>query len=126
MKIVGSALLFLMAWPIFVIVWWVKPDTRPTIVQQIVNFTRSHPRLCAWFGVGFGLTGGIGNLTGTAYGAGFTGLGIAAGCGFLLLRWRIQERAARNAEIAARADAQHRAYLEGDDFGLYGTREMPL
>ncbi|MGV9674578.1 hypothetical protein ACWDSJ_04805 [Nocardia sp. NPDC003482] len=136
MKYIGWGLLFLLAWPVFVIVWLVAPDTRPRVVQRIVEFAKAHPKGCAWGGLVFGVlafTGGIADgvspdpaePSGNPIGGIIVSLAIITGCSFLLLRWRWRERQARDAEIAARADAQHQAYLAGDDFGVYGTRDMP-
>lgn len=42
-------------------------------------------------------------------------------------RERLNGERARNARLAARADAQHRQYLAGEDRGLYGDyRPAPL
>ncbi|MGN2641151.1 restriction endonuclease [Nocardia takedensis] len=117
-------LLYLCFWPVFLVVWWVSPSLRPHWVQKIVDFAHRHPKACAWSGVAFGLIGGIGNVR-EDLGATAFGLAIAAGCGFLLLRWRRRERAEAAAAVAARADVQHNAYLAGDDFGVYGTRDTP-
>lgn len=56
------AQLFCMAWPIFVLVWWVKPDSRPRFVQQVIDFVRQYPKQSAMAGIAFGLIGGVGNL----------------------------------------------------------------
>ncbi|WP_405178698.1 hypothetical protein OG225_32445 [Nocardia sp. NBC_01377] len=103
---------------------WASPNSRPHWVQATVDFAHRHPKPCACGGVAFGLIGGIGNIT-EDLGATAFGLAIAAGCGFLLLRWRRREQADAAAEIAARADIQHNAYLSGDEFGVFGTRDTP-
>lgn len=52
----------------------------------------------------------------------FLALGLLAAAGYLGYRAyeRALERGAEATRIAARADAQHRAILSGDDFGRYG------
>jgi len=52
----------------------------------------------------------------------FLSLLAAATLGFLgyLAYQRAAGRRAEDASIASRADAQHRAYMSGDSFGLYG------
>lgn len=133
MKTLGWIVLFLMFWPVFVIIWWVAPEHRPRFVQQVIDFARAHPKATAWMGLVFGVllfAGGLGELVSpTRPGNPILGLVFSAGivllCGGLLVRWRWQEIQARNREIARRADEQHQAYLAGDDLGLYGTRDMP-
>lgn len=136
MKTLGWIMLFLMFWPVFVIIWWVAPEHRPRFVQQVIDFARAHPKATAWMGLAFGVllfAGGVSELISpdpnTPHSNPVGGLvfsaAIVAGCGFLLARWRWQEIQARNAEIARRADEQHQAYLAGDDLGLYGTRDTP-
>lgn len=52
----------------------------------------------------------------------FLGLVALAGLGYLGYRAyeRAVDRRAEQAKIAARADAQHRAYMSGDSSGIYG------
>ncbi|WP_181719740.1 hypothetical protein [Nocardia gipuzkoensis] len=125
MRTLGWILLFCMAWPIFVLVWWVKPDSRPRFVQQVIDFVQRYPKQSAAAGIAFGLVGGIGNLADGQLDSGLFGVGLAAGLTGVLV-WLIhKDRAAAAAEVAARAEAQHQAYLQGDDWGTYGTRDLP-
>jgi len=70
-----------------------------------------------------GLVGGL-FLLGLAvtYWHVFLGLVALAGLGYLGYRAyeRAVERRAEQAKIAARADAQHRAFMSGDPSGIYG------
>lgn len=52
----------------------------------------------------------------------FLGLVALAGLGYLGYRAyeRAVDRRAEQAKIAARGDAQHRAFMSGDSFGIYG------
>ncbi|WP_156769453.1 hypothetical protein [Nocardia sp. 852002-20019_SCH5090214] len=102
----------------------------------MVAFVKAHPKGCTWAGLIFGVFGLISEIQNliapdptrpddnpvTGF---FIAFLIIGGCSFLLIRWRLREQAAKNAEIAARADAQHQAFLAGDDFGVFGTRETP-
>ncbi|MET7752326.1 MULTISPECIES: hypothetical protein [Actinomycetes] len=107
-----------------------------SFVQRVIAFAKRHPKGCAWGGLVFGvlaLVGGVMNVVSpdptqphqNPVGGFIVAVAIIVGCSFLLLRWRRQEWAAQQAEIAARADAQHQAYLRGDDFGVFGTRDTP-
>lgn len=126
MKKFGWVLLFLIAYPVFFVVWWLKPDTRPAFVQQVIDFVKKYPKQSTIAGIVFGLIGGIGNLVSGEFGPGAFGLVWAAAFTALLARLIAKDRAAAAAEISARADAQHLAYLAGDDFGIYGTRDRAL
>ncbi|WP_063006018.1 hypothetical protein [Nocardia salmonicida] len=126
MKTIRWILLFVIAWPVFVMVWWLKPETRPAFVQQVIDFVKQYPKQSTIAGIAFGLIGGIGNLAEGEFGPGVFGLVLAAGFAALLARLIAKDRAAAAAEIAERADAQHLAYLADDDFGVYGTRDRPL
>lgn len=55
-------------------------------------------------------------------------LAVLAGVGYLGYRAyeRAVERKAEQARIAARADAEHRAFMRGDDSGIYGQYPPPL
>ncbi|MGV9613221.1 hypothetical protein [Nocardia xishanensis] len=122
MRVSGLHVLgFIFFWPFYVLVWWLRPDTRPDFVQQLIAFVREHPKPTAWAGVGFGGIGGVGNLIELELGPAALALGTACVCGWLLIKWRRQEQAAAIAEIAARADAQHQAVMQGDEWGIYGT-----
>ncbi|MFI9505313.1 hypothetical protein [Nocardia sp. NPDC052566] len=112
-----------------------RHSPRSMACNAMIDFVKQHPKGSAWSGLVFGVLGFAGgimqiispdpaNPENPAGGMVLAAV-IAAGCGFLLLRWRTQEIAAKSAEIVARADAQHQAYLAGDDFGLYGTRDRP-
>ncbi|TLF72906.1 hypothetical protein [Nocardia cyriacigeorgica] len=119
-------LLIVFAWPVALIVWIVKyPDQAKNVWRTIRDHVRAHPALFLWGGFGLGVLGVIIGVT--ALDPGMTAFYCvwAAVFGSLLVRRQLKARAVAAAEIAARADAQHAAYLAGDDFGVYGTRDMP-
>ncbi|WP_043598937.1 hypothetical protein [Nocardia otitidiscaviarum] len=125
-RAVGWALLILFAWPIALIVWIVKyPDQAKRTWNTLRDFVRKHPRGCAIGGTIFGAIGVPAGISEGDLGMIVFYAGIMIACAVWLLIQRKQARSSEAAAIAARADAQHHAYLNGDDFGLYGTRDMP-
>ncbi|WP_433717060.1 hypothetical protein ACQP2U_42590 (plasmid) [Nocardia sp. CA-084685] len=124
----GAILLFLFAWPFFVLYWWANPDARPQWVRQLIELVKTFPKLSAGIGIAVGLglvIGGLANNPSENFPASIAGVVAVAVCGGLLWWQLARERAAAAAQIAARADAQHAAYLRGEDFGIYGTNDLP-
>ncbi|MBF6239495.1 hypothetical protein IU474_20815 [Nocardia otitidiscaviarum] len=125
-RAVGWTLLVLFAWPIALIVWIAKyPNQAKCVWNTIRDFVRKHPRGCAVGGVIFGAIGIPAGISEADAGMIIFYAGIMVACAVWLLIQRKRAHRAAAAAIAARPDAQHRAYLEGDDYGVYGTRDMP-
>ncbi|MDE1672019.1 hypothetical protein [Nocardia gipuzkoensis] len=125
---IGQVLLFLFGWPFFVLYWWANPDARPQWVRELIKLVRTYPKLSAGIGIAVGLClliGGLVNNASENFPASIAGAVVMAACAGLL-RWQVaRERAAAAAEVAARADAQHAAYMRGEHFGVYGTNDLP-
>lgn len=96
----------------------------PAPKQSPIEWVRENPRRAAWTGFVVGFLIFVTNIAPNPPG-GLIGLALATWCTAWLIKWRRDVLRARDAEVAARADAQHQAYLAGDDFGVYGTRDMP-
>ncbi|MFD8249196.1 hypothetical protein [Nocardia sp. NPDC059691] len=108
--------------------WWANLDARPQWVRELIKLVRTYPKLSASIGIAVGLClliGGLVNNASENFPASIVGAVVMAACAGLL-RWQVaRERAAAAAEVAARADAQHAAYMRGENFGVYGTNDLP-
>ncbi|WP_433725854.1 hypothetical protein ACQP0C_31515 [Nocardia sp. CA-129566] len=115
-------LLFLIAPWLCLLIWWLKPDSQPVFVQQLINLAKQYPKRAAWLGVASGIVAFIANIAVNPP-SGLFGLLVAGWCTYLLIKWRRHKQADVAKETAARADAQHQAYLRGEDWGIYGNYE---
>jgi hypothetical protein len=100
----------------------------PTVLDLII----AYPRQATWFGLVFGIMCVLIGISAGNVGTVVISLVIAVPCACLVTRWRLQKvaqqravRRAAEAEIAARADAQHTAVMQGDEWGVYGFRDRP-
>lgn len=110
------SLLFLF-WP-FALAWYFREDIGRSI--------KAHPIGWAWGGIVFGVIS-------LFAGAIPVGLICIVGCAVPIVRRGLRNagirrarKAAEDAAIAARADAQHQAVLADDDYGTFGTNDPTL
>ncbi|WP_435593788.1 hypothetical protein [Nocardia sp. bgisy118] len=127
MKIIVLLLLAPFLWPFYLVVWcFQNPDKTKQAYARVRESMRRHPGAWTWAVAAFGLLIGIGNLFDAELGGTVLGFAIVAGCLGVLLKLRRNATAEVAAALAARADAQHLAYLRGDEWGIYGTRNRPV
>ncbi|WP_156095117.1 hypothetical protein [Nocardia lijiangensis] len=123
MKIIVLLLLAPFLWPFYLVVWcFQNPDKTKQAYGRVRESMRRHPGAWTWTVAAFGLIIGIGNLYDAEVGGAAIGFAIVAGCLCVQLKLRRKAAAEVAAALCARADAQNLAYLRGDDWGLYGTR----
>ncbi|GAA5069448.1 hypothetical protein [Nocardia callitridis] len=127
MRILVLVLLAPMLWPFYIAYWCIKhPEQTKRTYRKVRELIRRYPKTSAGAAVIVCGVGGISDLVDGEFAAGTFGV-VAASLFAAVLGWLLwKERAARSAEIAARADAQHDAVMQGDEWGIYGFRERPL
>ncbi|MCP2288215.1 hypothetical protein ACFYT3_01625 [Nocardia amikacinitolerans] len=126
MKIIVLLLLAPFLWPFYLVVWcFQNPDKTKQAFGTVRESMRRHPGAWTWAAAALGLLIGIGNLFDAELGGAAAGFAIVAGCMGVLLKLRRDAAAEIAAALSARADAQHLAYLRGDEWGTYGTRNRP-
>ncbi|SNY79591.1 hypothetical protein SAMN04244553_1658 [Nocardia amikacinitolerans] len=126
MKIIVLLLLAPFLWPFYLVVWcFQNPDKTKQAFGRVRESLRRHPGAWTWAVATLGLLIGIGNLFDAEPGGAAAGFAIVAGCMGVLWKLRRNTAAEIAAALSARADAQHLAYLRGDEWGTYGTRNRP-
>lgn len=126
MKILVLVLLAPMLWPFYIAYWCIKhPEQTKRAYRKVRDLIRRYPKISASVAAVVCGIGGISDLVDGEFAAGAFGVVGAALFAAVLGRLLWKERAARLAEIAARADAQHNAVMQGDEWGVYGFRERP-
>ncbi|MCP2297777.1 hypothetical protein APR11_004218 [Nocardia amikacinitolerans] len=126
MKIIVLLLLAPFLWPFYLVVWcFQNPDKTKQAFGRVRESLRRHPGAWTWAVAALGLLIGIGNLFDAEPGGAAAGFAIVAGCMGVLWKLRRNTAAEIAAALSARADAQHLAYLRGDEWGTYGTRNRP-
>ncbi|KAA8885736.1 hypothetical protein F3087_29350 [Nocardia colli] len=112
---------------LFLVVKWcvTHPEQVARAVNWVVGAMRGHPKVFAFASIASGAAAAVNNIAlGNPWGVVIGSAWMVASVAWLA--WlRSRDRAAATREIAARADAQHAAYLAGDDWGVYGYRDRP-
>ena len=127
MKIIVLLLLAPFLWPFYLVVWcFQNPDKTKQAFGRVRESMRRHPGAWTWAVAAGGRLIGIGNVFEAELGGAAAGVAIVAGCMGMLRKLRGDAAADVAAAVCARADAQHLAYLRGDEWGIYGTRNRPV
>lgn len=125
-----KVLLFILFWPYVLMYWGVRwciahPEETKRAYRVVADYIYRYPKWIAAAGVVAGAAVAIGNAVDGQPQNIVGGVILAAVVAIVVAVIRWLEHARIASEIASRADAQHAAYLRGDDIGTYGAEGRP-
>ncbi|WP_433521591.1 hypothetical protein ACQPZ2_30360 [Nocardia pseudovaccinii] len=125
-----KVLLFILFWPYVLMYWGVRwclahPKETKQAYRSVAARIYRYPKLIAGAGVVGGAAISIGNaINGHPENIKAGSILAAVVVTVVVVVWWL-ERSRIASEIASRADAQHAAYLRGEDIGIYGDEGRP-